>query len=729
MPDAYRRPLCTLSVAVLLCAAPAAAQQAAAEPGPPPEAQLEAEAETEPDVVDVVVTGTRVRTAPFDTAADVEVISGERVHPTGGKSFRDSLTGVTGVKLNNRGEDPTFSGLEVRGLSTNATSGANVLVLLDGFPQRRLSFGGPYMGSLPYEAVHRIEVVKGPLSSQYGRGSLAGAVQLFSHPGREHFGARVRMIHERVTDTQRGSVSVYGPIPHAGETTFSLTGSATVSNGWQPRAATRRGDVYLHVRSYLTLRDRVDLTAGYFDAAEQSVAPVLIDASGERLPGISRDANLAIPEQNALDIEEKRFGVVYTHSFSPTFELEVKVGRWSADTSWKVGRPSDAPESGTVVTRAARNLDWEEESWLTEIQLQESYEVGSAVAGVVTGGVTAETLRWDSTVQSIAAEGATFAEGVPIDLATMDEPQPSTWTYGPATTRVADEIDRGVFLSDTTTLFDRVTLQAGFRYDHYRRSQRNQATGNQASVSDSAFSPAAGAVVHVLGGARRPFGLNLYGSWGRGFSPVFRAVSNTEIVDVDPETSESVEVGVKVQGWRGRLSSKIAAYQLDRNDVVGWDPDTQTQDNVGDWRIRGVEISGRARVSEPLSVFVGGTLRRTRIERDASNPANEGNEIPFVAGAMARAGIRYAPRQGLGGDASLRVTDESYADDANRVRLPGSWLVDASVSYRWREMQLAWFVKNLLDDDYYSAVFMGVRNGSAFAATPRTYGMSIALEY
>ena len=720
MPTISRSPTSALTVVLLLCALPAAAQQA--EPAPDVE-------QSEPEPIDVVVTGTRVRTAPFDTAADVEVIVGDRVHPTGGKSFRESLTGVTGIKLNNRGEDPTFSGLEVRGLSTNATSGANVLILLDGFPQRRLSFGGPYMGSLPYDAVQRIEVVKGPLSSQYGRGSLAGAIQLFTHPGQERFGARVQMLHERVTETQRGSVSVYGPVPHAGETTFSLTGSGTVSNGWQPRAATRRGDAYLHVRSYLTLRDRLELMAGYFDAAEQSVAPVLIDRSGERLPGISRDMNLAVPDQNSLDTQEQRLGIIYSHSFSPTFQVDVKVARWSADTSWQVGRPSDAPASGTVVARTARDLDWEEESWLTEIQLQEGFEISDAVAGVVTGGVTAETLRWDSTVQSIAAQGATFAEGVPIDLTTMDEPQPSTWSQGAATTRVADEIDRGVFLSETTTLFDLITLQAGLRYDHYRRSQRNQETGNQASVSHSALSPAAGVVLHLAGGARRPFGLNLYSSWGRGFSPVFRAVSNTEIVDVDPETSESIEAGLKVQGGRGRFSSKIAAYQLDRNDVVGWNPDTQNQENVGDWRIRGVEFSGQARIFEPFFVFAGATFRRTRVERDASDPTNEGNDIPFVADAMARAGARYAPQAGLGGEASVRVTDESFADNANRVRLPGSWLVDASVSYRWREMQLAWFVKNLLDQDYYSAVFMGVRNGSAFAATPRTYGMSLALEY
>jgi len=678
--------------------------------------------------VDVVVTGTRVRTAAFDSATDVEVITGERVHPAGGKSFRESLVGVTGVRLNARGEDPTFSGIEVRGLSTNATSGANALILLDGIPQRRLSFGGPYMGALPYDAVSRIELVKGPLSSQYGRGSLAGAIQLFTHPGSETFGARARMLHELVTNTQRGSLSVYGPLPLE-DTTFSVTGSGTVSNGWQPRSNARHGDVYVHVSSYLTLCDHVRLTVGYYDAEEQSVSPVLIDEDGDRLRGIDRDANLAVPDQNALDIAETRLGINYTHDFSPTMQLGVTVARWAADTGWKMGRPSDAPGSGTVVTRPARDLDWEESSWLTEIQLQESYQLSEDIAGVVTGGVSGEILRWDSTVQNISAGGSTFAEGIPIDLVNMDEPPRSAWVRGAATTRETDELDRGVFISDTTTFYDRVTVQGGLRYDQYRRSQRNLSTGDDSSVSDSALSPAAGLVLHLLGGARKELGLNLYGSWGRGFSPVFRAVSNAEIVEVDPETSESVEAGVKFQAWRGLLSATVAAYQLDRKDVVGWNPDSLTQENIGDWQIRGVEVSVRGRPVRPLSLFAGATLRTTSIERDDANPQNEGNRIPFVSDIMTTLGASYAPDAGLGGDVGLRTLDGSFADDANRIHLPGAWLLDASVSYRWREMTVTGFTKNLLDADYYSAVFQGVRNGAAFAGTPRTYGAALTMAY
>lgn len=332
-------------------------------------------------------------------------------------------------------------------------------------------------------------------------------------------------------------------------------------------------------------------------------------------------------------------------------------------------------------------------------------------------------------MQDIAASPSSFAEGIPIDFAVMDEPPPSTWVYGDATTRVTDEFNRGVFLSDTTTLLDRLTLQGSVRYDQYRRSQRNLASGNSSSVSDSAISPSAGAVIHVVGGPRDPLGINVYGSWGRGFSPVFRAVSNTEIVEVDPERSQSFEAGAKVQGWRSKLATNIAAFQLDRNDVVGWNPDTQNQENVGDWRIRGVEFSVRGRPVESLIVYAGATVRKATIERDDANRTLEGNRVPFVADTMGTAGVEYAPDAGLGGGAVVRAMTESYADDANEITLPGAWLLDASVSYRWREMTVAGFVRNALDADYYSAVFQGVRYGSAFAGTPRTYGVSAAIEY
>ena len=703
--------------------APSDPEQAeASEPG-------DEEDTVEDEPIDVVVTGTRSRASRFDSPADVTVLGGDALSQPGHKSFREPLTTVGGVRANARGEHPTFSGLEMRGLSTNNTSGGNVLILLDGIPQRRLSFGGPYMGALPYDAVSRIEVVKGPLSAQYGRGSLAGAVQLFTHPGTAELGARTRFMHELVTNSLRGSLRLTGPLPVVEDTTWSLTGTGLASSGWQPRTEMTKGDVYLHVMSQPTLDDEIHLVAGVFSTAEEAVAPVLIDQTGERLPGIKRDANLAVPDHNRLDLTELRVGSSYSRYLSDHVELKITGAFWHADTHWLMGRPSDRPAAGGVVNRPARDLDWTEQSFLAEAQTVWRYELDEMLNGALTAGVSGELMSWESSVQPIAAEGATFSEGIPIDLGSLDETPRTQWTYGDWTTRETDETDWGVFLSDQTTFYDWVTVQGALRYDGYRRSQENLSTGNASTVTNTVYSPIVGGVVHLVGHGRAPLGLNLYGTWGRGFSPVYRAVSNTEIVELEPETSESVEGGVKVQGFAGKVEATVAGFQLARNDVVGWNPVAETQQNVGDWLIRGGELTVRGRPVEGLTLYGWGTWRQPTIDRDAANPDNEGNDLPFVARLMVAAGAAYRPAEGPGAGLQARFVDETYADDANTIELPAYVLLDADLSYHHGGLTVSVFGKNLLDWDYYSAVFMGVRQGSAFAGTPRTFGVEATVEY
>jgi hypothetical protein len=92
---------------------------------------------------------------------------------------------------------------------------------------------------------------------------------------------------------------------------FSLTGTGTVAGGWQPRTALTKGDIYLlHLHSQPTLDDELHLMLGVFSTGEEAVSPVLIDQAGNRLPGIARDANLAVPEQNRLDLTEIGGGIV-----------------------------------------------------------------------------------------------------------------------------------------------------------------------------------------------------------------------------------------------------------------------------------------------------------------------------------------------------------------------------------------------------------------------------------
>lgn len=677
-------------------------------------------------VAEVVVTATRVGAPAFDTAADVTSIPASVIGRPGTKNFREALSFIPGVRIESRQENTIFSELELRGLNSNWTSGGNVLILLDGVPQRRLSFGGPYMGALPVHELERMELVKGPVSAQYGRGSLAGALQLFTDSGGPEWEYGASVSREEVTRAQWSTIRVSGPLAGTGGT-FSLTGTGYWADGWQPWTEAGHERLTFHLDQPIGDADRIKLICSIFDGEENVAGPVLIDRDGERVDGIEPDTNLAVPSQNSIDITEIRAALIYAHDFAEWLGLKATGAYWNADTFWKMGRPSDAPAMGTLVSRPARNLDWREDSWFYELQLQYKYEVPDAIEGTFTLGGTWEYYTWRSDVQDIRTETSSFGQGIPIDIATMREPDPDTWVYGIPSRRRAEEIDYGYFLSNQTTFWKRFDLSGAFRWDYYRRYQRNEETELFAAVSDSAVTYTLGGLVRVVDAPQ--FELNLYSTWGTGFNPIFRAVSSNEIVALAPEKSESIEAGLKFRAWDRRIEGSVTWYSLERNDVVGWNPTAATQQNLGDWEIDGIEVGASAKLTDILKIYATFTDRNPRVRRNLAAPELEGRDIAFVASRMVTCGCRCSCPNGLSGEVEGRFVDQSYADDANRITLPDYWVMDASLSYRWRQFKTAFFAKNLLDEEYYSSVFQGVVNGSAFEGTPRTFGVTLSADF
>ncbi|MBI5536102.1 MAG: TonB-dependent receptor [Deltaproteobacteria bacterium] len=686
------------------------------------------------DAITVVVTGTRAPTEAIDVPADVKIVGPERLRRPGSKGAPAALTEISGVKLNPRQENAIFTDLEVRGLTGNATSGGNVLVLLDGIPQRRLS-GAAYLGALPYESIWREELVKGAMSGLYGRNALAGALQLFSDPGSYENRLEVSTFYEHPTRDGRTALKFSGPIgsePISGTklSTYSIAGSYNQTGGWQPRTARQKGDVYLHVNLALSARDTLTLLSGFFTGAEEYVSPVPVDNAGHRLPGVPRNANYGIPDQNSLDLLETRLGARHTRAWSENITTKLTAAYWRGDTDWKIGRPDDRPDTGTIMARFTGNRRSLEISTFTEAELELKGRLTPELAGSLNAGASYEYLTYDMTSTDIttqaefAATGGRYTRGVPIDYLTRQEPGSSTWVYSDKSKRNTFEHDVGRFARAQLAIADRVFVSGGARSDWFSRTQENPATGERAERSDSAFSPSAGVSVAVLRSADHK--LNLFGNRGQGFSPVFRAVNNTQFADVRPESSRSIEVGAKALLWRKTLEMTAVLYELDRFDIVAMNPGTKLQENVGDWRIRGVETDVRVRPIRPLTVYAGFAHRDPIIGRYYANPALQGNKIPFISNQILSAGVEGKAPFDMGAGTEVRYYSSFYGNEQNSFKLPAYALWDLWMFYdATKSIRVAAFVKNILDTDYFSTVFNGVRNGSAFVGTPRTYGVSL----
>ncbi len=687
-----------------------------------------------PEGKEVVVTGTRIESDPQDLPADVSVIDQTRMRQPGVKNSFDALVEQPGVSVNPRQENGVLNSVDVRGLRTDFTSGGSLLVMIDGIPQRRLSFGGPYMGGIPYDAVTRMELAKGPTASLYGRNALGGALQLFTDPGSAtpHYDFLTAFEHPSVST--RLSLKGSGPVGKDSPHTYSLTGSFTKAEGWQEDNELTRGDLYANTNFYLSPNDHLRIIGGYFFNKEGMVAPVPLDEDGERLDGVDRDANLGVDGQNENTLYEYRLGALWTHVFADWLETKLIGAYWHGDTYWNNGLAGSPPDEDGVIHRIADDRTFLEDYYFSELSVKIDYKADSWLNGSVVVGGSYEYLTFQmdqtriSTVDALDENDAIdYGAGLPIDLATLEDPPRSTWAYADPVQRDTYETVYGAFLRDQTNFIDRIHVTGGVRYDSYDRKQVDPDTEDEMETDDSAVSPSAGLGFSIIKNENNR--LNVYGAWGMGFSPIFRSISNTEFSDLDPETSQSVEAGVKSSWLKNRIEAGVVGYQMQRNDIVDYNNDTAMFENQGDWEIQGVEAQLKGRPVKQLLVYANFTTREPVIKKYTVNPDLEDNQIAGLSKQQAVGGFKAKgfiarSKHGMGGGAGARYYSKSYTNPDNSCELAPYTLVDAYVSYFYSDgLEISAYGKNLLDEEYFSAVYGNTGYESAFEGLPQSFGV------
>ena len=236
----------------------------------------------------------------------------------------------------------------------------------------------------------------------------------------------------------------------------------------------------------------------------------------------------------------------------------------------------------------------------------------------------------------------------------------------------------------------------------------------------------------------------LYGSWSRGFKAGgFNGgalFSQAEASIVDPEFLSAFEVGMKSTLADGRARLNIAAFVYDFTDQQIFNLDsTGTPSpqltNAGESTVRGLEVELEAEPWDAFYARVGGSILNTQFDTGGL----AGNDLPSAPDLSFSGILRYT--WNAGGDNSFYAqTDFSYNDDRffnpdNVVFHDSYWLVGASLGYNFGsegQYSAVLWLKNAFDEDYYTdgndgLAFIGNRNLAPGA--PRTYGLTVGTEF
>ncbi len=235
--------------------------------------------------------------------------------------------------------------------------------------------------------------------------------------------------------------------------------------------------------------------------------------------------------------------------------------------------------------------------------------------------------------------------------------------------------------------------------------------------------------------------LMFYGTYSRGFkSGGFQGDAPTQAlaqVPFEPEYADNYELGVKSQLFDNTLQLNLTAFLVDyddmqlslRQEAVPGDPTTATQViiNAGSAEVKGAELEviWLPPVVEGLSLSLTGGVLDTKVKDAPSSPLSvpiEGFDLAQAPDYSATAVALYNLPLSNGSEVDFRLAYRYTGDfwwDLGNVqpgKMDGYGLFDASASYSMDKWRLTLWGQNLNDEEYLAggvSVTQDVVNGAA----------------
>lgn len=682
-------------------------------------AAVQAQADAPPRIDEIVITATRTAQSLDLVPVSIAVQSMDELRENGFTYGTDEFRGVTGVFFRRgEGDGDEFPFVSIRG--STGTEGS--LALIDGVPFVGLD-EETLLNQVPYDAVARVEILKGPASALYGRGALYGAVNYITRSPRAD--AATLAFSGGSNDYYRGEGTLTRTLGGRGGVFASA--SYETYKGWRTQSSKRLLNLFGKVEYDLTDRTTVTAYANYADRSSKvpnglpvSFAGEVVEVAGgpEAFLGFGDPHN----DQQGLIGQLK-----VEHRFSDSLSLTVtgQGRRFDQDLELNFYDPLGFDPSRHVHAVNGFRNDSRQDAYYVESTLKWARGRHSLIAGIAGESSTVnEDERWSGQFGFTPECGFAFFL-VEIDYTTgqvVNRDHPCFEVELPYTKDRFKNTFWGAFIQDEIAVTEQVYLTVGGRYDSFKRTAVFDALpasslGGTLTGQADAFSPKA-AVSYRYGTGQ------IYASYGRGFNANFGPTFEWDAAQYarpvsKPSTLDSFELG-----WKGRAFGDVLRFetalffttQKNRRSIIP-NPDAVADPlapgsliTYGDrYESKGLEVGLNVRVTDTTTLtanysYFDPTWKRYVIstfsgpvDLSGRTPVGVPRHIVYLA-----ADQQFTPW--LSGRAVLEIYDDYMVTTDNRVRGGGYELVSLNARIAptsWSHMVLDLGVTNLLDKDYY----------------------------
>jgi iron complex outermembrane receptor protein len=596
--------------------------------------------------------------------------------------------------------------------------------LPSGYLVNGFNAGRGFSGQRDVAGIERVEVLKGPAAAVLGRGEPGGSINLVTKQAQIGRTFGTASVQYRSFDTVRAE----------GDANLSITGNLTARLiGYAESGDTFRETVKQKRWGFLpsiglAIGNATRLTYDF----EWTRVEVPFDRGIVVLNGnfdtVPRWRFLGEPGDGDTVARATGHQLRLQHDFSDRWSL--LVGASHRDTRL-TGSSSDAETArarqklyvdGRSLSRQRRSRRYSSEHSVFRAEVSGEFETGALRHRVLIGGDFDyfDTDQFFTRYRGpVVTAATTDRAGYVLDLQNPVYgrfPPPVT---APITNRLDVQRTMGVYVQDQISLTDRLQLRIGGRYDDFLLRVDNRLTSVLGRRKRSRFSPQAGIVYEVSDP------LSLYAAYGEGYRANIGADAAGNVFE--PETSRSIEAGVKLTALGGRLTGTLAVYQLEKSNVLATDTiNPGFSVAIGRARSRGVELDINGKLPGGVDVllsyaYTDAEARSRVLDPNFSFQIEPGD--PLINIPDHNFNVQVAKRFDLGGrDASLgtgaQYVGKRSGETGTDFTLPSHFLARLFAQVDVIEgVTLFGSVTNLFDEQWYANSYSPVW---VQPGTPRT---------
>lgn len=671
-------------------------------------------ADSAPDATlkSVTVTANKVEEKLKDVPQAVTLITGEALKEQGIRNIGDLVK-----EIPNMSSSYVYSNeVNFRGINASMFTNNNPVVFyIDGIPQ-----SNRYSYEASLENVDRVEVLRGPQGTLYGKDSIGGVINI---------------VTKTPQNAWTGYVGAEIGNQNAKELTFAANGAL------------------LKDQLYLSINGKAAGDDGWIT---------------NDYPGMNRDANRK---------REERFNVALLYKATPATQLRFNASHDDQSTYWIDGATAVGIPIHSFSRKDVEHVRFEQESVTKTVTDAQSLALRHDFGGMVMDAVlTHKGIKVDGDYDREFGDdplyrGLANHQHATIDTQTqeirfaggkqgqlrwlaglyLEQEKYRNTRYGMSTPTLYGNMDmnmpsttesrsQAVFGQIMQPLSERLELTLGGRYQHIEKdfdaSFYMQPLGTSGAPPVYVLKDASHAWNAFLPKAALSYDLTSqwksYVSVAKGYLPGGYNYWPSSPVEADnrfkPQTSTNYEFGIRSDF--GRLYLSAALFYMDIRDIhlYRWDMATNMAytTNADKATSKGVELEASYMMNDHWEISGALGLARATYE-DYPDAAVNGNYIEKTPAYTAKLGLQYTAGNGFYSRIDLRGQGKRYFDAENTVKDGAYATLDLKAGYKTGAWEYYGYIRNLTDTDYQA--FVRPTDRLVLFGEPRRLGLGVRYSF